>query len=122
MLIVFGLVTRQKTMVPTGVRNFFESICVFIREEVARPVLGENTDNYIKYLWTTFFFILFCNLLGLIPTDGIFNMISGGKLKHLGGTPTANIYITGTLAVFAFIMIHGMAFISAGQPAETAAR
>ena len=106
MLIIFPLVARQKSMVPRGLRNFVESICAFIREEVARPSLGENTDRFIKYLWTTFFFILFCNLLGMIPTDGILYIVSGGRLKHLGGTATANIWLTGTLASFAFVMIH----------------
>ncbi|MFC1781965.1 F0F1 ATP synthase subunit A [Planctomycetota bacterium] len=106
MLIILPLIARQRSMVPKGLRNFFESICVFIREEVARPVLGHNTDKFMPYLWTTFFFILFCNLLGMIPIDGMLYTISGTRLKHYGGTATANIWITGTLAVFAFLMIH----------------
>ena len=106
MVIILPLVARQRSMVPRGLRNFFEAICLFIREEVARPVLGHNTDKYIPYLWTTFFFILFCNLLGMIPLDGIIQVFTGGRLKHIGGTATANIWITGTLAGFAFIMIH----------------
>ena len=106
MVIVFPQVARQRTMVPRGLRNFFEAICVFIREEVARPTLGENTDRFIIFLWNTFFFILFCNLLGMIPSDGILFMVSGGKLRHLGGTATANIWVTGTLAAVAFLMIH----------------
>jgi len=106
MLIIFPLVARQRSRVPSGLRNFFESICVFIREEVARPVLGENADKFMPYLWNTFFFILFCNLLGMIPTDAIIQIVSGGHLKHLGGTATANIWVTGTLATFALFMIH----------------
>ena len=62
MLIILPVVARQRSIVPGGLRNFFESICVFIREEVARPVLGHNTDRFMSYLWTTFFFILFCNI------------------------------------------------------------
>ena len=58
LLLTLPLIVRQRTIVPGGVRNFIEAICVFIREEVARPVLGENTDRFIKFLWTTFFFIL----------------------------------------------------------------
>ena len=106
MVIILPLVARQRSMVPRGLRNFFEAICLFIREEVARPVLGRNTDKYIPYLWTTFFFILFCNLLGMIPLDGIIYALTLGKLQHIGGTATANIWITGTLAGFAFLMIH----------------
>ena len=106
MLIILPLIARQRSMVPKGLRNFFEAICVFIREEVARPVLGHNTDRFMPYLWTTFFFILFCNLLGLIPLDSMVYILSGKRLQHYGGTATANIWITGTLAGFAFIMIH----------------
>ncbi len=117
MLIIFPLVARQKTMVPTGFRNFFESICVFLREEVAHPALGENTDRFIKYIWTTFFFILFCNLLGMIPTGSILYLVTGGNLeitKHLGGTATANIWVTGALAGLSFIMTHISGIIHQG--------
>lgn len=106
MLIILPLVARQRSMVPRRLTNFFESICVFIREEVARPALGPNTDKFMPYLWTTFFFILFCNLLGMIPLDSIVFTLSGARLKHYGGTATANIWITGSLAGFAFFMIH----------------
>ena len=106
MLLVFPLIARQRSIVPKGLKNFFESICVFIREEVARPCLHENTDRFMPYLWTTFFFILFCNLLGMIPSDGIIYLASMGKVQGLGGTATANIWVTGTLAIVAFIMIH----------------
>ena len=82
MLVILPVVARQRSIVPGGLRNFFESICVFIREEVARPVLGHNTDRFMSYLWTTFFFILFCNLLGMIPLDSIVYTLSGKKLQH----------------------------------------
>lgn len=106
MLLVFPVIARQGGLAPRGLRNFFESICVFLREEVARPVLGENTDRFVPFLWTTFFFILFCNLLGMIPLDGIVQAVSGGSLRHYGGTATANIWVTGTLAATVFVMIH----------------
>jgi len=106
MLIVLLRAARRRAQVPSGLSNLIEAICVFIREEVARPVLGENTDRFIKYLWTTFFFILFCNLLGMIPTDGILYLVSGFRLAGLGGAATANIWVTGALAALAFLMIH----------------
>ncbi|MBN1846811.1 MAG: F0F1 ATP synthase subunit A [Sedimentisphaerales bacterium] len=106
LLLIVPLIARQRSMVPSGLRNFFEAICVFLREEVARPVLGENTDRFIKFIWTTFFFILFCNLIGMVPVDGILVLASLGHLKHFGGTATSNIWVTGTLAACAFLMIH----------------
>lgn len=106
LLVLLPLVAKQRSMVPSGLRNFFEAICFFLREEVARPVLHENTDKYIKFIWTTFFFILFCNLLGMIPLDGIILFLSLGKLHHYGGAATSNIWVTGMLAACAFLMIH----------------
>jgi len=104
MMLIFPLLVRQRTIVPRGARNLVEAICEFLRDKVIKPHLQENTDRFVKYLWTLFFFILFCNLLGMIPLDGILYFVVGKN--HLGGTATCNIYITGILAVTAFIMIH----------------
>jgi len=104
MMLIFPLLVRQRTIVPRGARNLVEALCEFLRDKVIRPQLGENTDRFVKYLWTIFFFILFCNLLGMIPLAGILYFLTGNS--HLGGTATCNIYITGALAVTAFIMIH----------------
>jgi len=45
---------------------------------------GHHSDRFLPYIWTCFFFILFCNLLGAIP---------------LLGSPTGSICLTGVLAV-----------------------
>jgi F-type H+-transporting ATPase subunit a len=85
----------------------FEVICQFIRNDLARPALGNLTDKYIGYIWTTFFFILFCNLLGMIPIGPAARLLSGSSAAaHWGGTATANISITAGLALIAFFMIH----------------
>lgn len=101
MLLIFPAITksyRRGEHVPTGTRNLFEAILVYIREEMVRPVLGEDTDRFIPYLWTLFFFILFNNLLGLLPlgplTAGLFS-----------GTATANIWVTGALALISFVVM-----------------
>ena len=109
LLVILPLIARERSMVPSGVRNFFEAICVFLREEVARPALGEQTDRFIKFIWTTFFFILFCNLLGMIPSGGILYILTFGNWEkgvYFGGTATSNIWVTGALAGCAFLMIH----------------
>ncbi len=106
MLVLFPMIFRKPTLVPSGVRNFFEAICNYFREEVARPVLHDETDQYIPLIWTTFFFILFSNLLGMVPLSSAIYLVSFGKLKEIGGTATGNIYVTGALAAFMFVMIH----------------
>ncbi len=48
--------------------NMFEAMILFIRDQVARPAIGgHGADAYLPYLWTVFFFVLFNNMLGLIP-------------------------------------------------------
>ena len=65
MLLIFPtLFGKARSDAPSGARNFFESILEYLRLEVFRPALKEHTDRFVPFLWTLFFFILFCNLLG----------------------------------------------------------
>lgn len=80
---------------PTGMQNLFEPIILFIRDEVAKPSIGEK--EYVKFmpfLLTLFFFIWFSNLLGLIP------IFPGGA------NVTGNIAVTMALAFFTFIVVN----------------
>ena len=108
MLLIFpALFRRSETDVPTGAKNFFESILEFLRVEVFRPALKEHTDRFVPFLWTMFFFILFANLLGQIPIGEIITVLTGGKSEsHLGGTATGTIATTGALALLTLIFIH----------------
>ena len=110
MLLLFPvLFSKPSTDAPSGLRNFFESILQFLREEVFRPALRDHTDRFTPFLWTVFFFILFCNLLGFIPISELFIVSTGGhagSLAHIGGTATGNIATTAALAVCSFIFIH----------------
>ena len=66
---------------------------VFIRDEVARPSIGKHdADRYLPFLWNAFFFVLFCNLLGIIPW---------------AGSPTGSLLVTGVLAVLTFCVVVG---------------
>jgi F0F1-type ATP synthase membrane subunit a len=91
---------------PSGARNFFESILEFLRVEVIRPALKENTDRFVPFLWTLFFFILFANLLGQLPINEFITLLTGGKEAHIGGTATGTIATTGALALLTFLVIH----------------
>src|SRR2546421_12468509 len=105
MLLMFpALFNRAHSGPPSGTRNFFESIMEFLRVEVFRPALKEHTDRFVPFLWTLFFFILFCNLLGQIPIPEIINLFKGMGVSeetqsHLGGTATGTLLTTGALAV-----------------------
>lgn len=115
MLLIFPALGRRyaamvgrppEERVPRGFANLIEAVMQFIRNDVARPVLGDKTDRFMPFLWTVFFYILICNLLGMIPLDSIIFFASGMRLKHIGGTATGNIMITAGLAICSFIMIH----------------
>ena len=86
----------------TGFANFIEAVCEFLRKQVAEPALEHHTDRFIKYIWSVFFFVLTMNLLGLVPL-GVITPLAVGY--HIGGTATANIWVTGTLAVMTLVMM-----------------
>ena len=88
-------------LVPKGFANGIEAICQYLRTEVAEPVLGEHTDRFIKYIWSVFFFVLTLNVLGLIPINAVTPLLG----THIGGTATANIWVTATLAITTLVMM-----------------
>jgi F-type H+-transporting ATPase subunit a len=107
-------------MTPRGRRNVIETICVFLRDMVARPNMGEYTDQFITYIWSVFFFILTVNLLGLLPLEPVTKPLSDAMgLDHgIYGTATGNIWTTATLAICTLIMVvvnglrlHGINYI-----------
>jgi F-type H+-transporting ATPase subunit a len=51
--------------------NLLETFVVFIRDQVAEPAIGHHdAHRYVPYLWTIFFFVLGCNLMGMVPWAG----------------------------------------------------
>jgi F-type H+-transporting ATPase subunit a len=101
-LIYIPLARRLQSGEPArgGWSNAFESLLTFIRNEVARPNLGEHdADRHVPFLWTIFLFVLFCNLLGMFP---------------FLGSPTASIYTTGALALCSFVAVQGAAIAKLG--------
>ncbi|MBY0312086.1 MAG: F0F1 ATP synthase subunit A [Phycisphaerales bacterium] len=90
--------------------HMVEVICVYLREEVARPLLGARTEKLIPFLWTIFFFILVNNLLGLVPMLDLVHLVSPSlKAAHatpIGGTATQNIWVTGVLAVISALFFN----------------
>ena len=76
--------------IAAGAGRFFEPLIMFVRDEIARPNIGEkHYRKYMGFLLTVFFFILFLNLFGLMP---------------LGINATGNISITFGLAVLTFLI------------------
>ncbi|MDH7599935.1 MAG: F0F1 ATP synthase subunit A [Sedimentisphaerales bacterium] len=106
--VILGLVVPIISRANRGIgllRTGIEAICVYLREQMARPILGPYTDTYIGFVWTIFFLILTLNLLGMVPTEQIVTILTG-RTSHWGGPATANIYVTGGLAAVCFFMTH----------------
>jgi F-type H+-transporting ATPase subunit a len=104
MICLIPLCVRKPQVIPHGFYNLIETICTFLREDVARPFLKDRTDRYIGFLWTMFFFILVINLVGLTPLDKAVYIFF--KVPHVGGAPTANLFVTVALATFSFFLFH----------------
>lgn len=91
-LLTLLMIARKQTgLVSRGWANLFEVFIVYIRDEIVRPNLGHSGDKYLSYFLTLFFFILICNLLGMVP---------------FGATATGNIAVTTGMALMTFIMIN----------------
>lgn len=103
--VLFSAFSHPERLVPKGFQNLIESVCVFLRDKMAKPILGESTDDYLAFIWTIFFFILTLNLLGLVPLESIIYLISK-KPNNLAGSATANIWVTGGLATITFFTVH----------------
>ena len=133
-----GLAARVSSGEPVKGRwwNFWETLALFIRDEVVRPTIGDDrhdhdehdhghdakegdailltkaalpdlehggaiavsvahpADKYLPFIWSCFFYVLFCNLLGAVP---------------FLGSATGDINVTGALAlvVFGFVILAG---------------
>jgi F-type H+-transporting ATPase subunit a len=77
---------------PKGLGAWLEPIVIFVRDDIARPNLGENYARFMPYLLTVFFFIWMNNVLGLVP------FFPGGA------NVTGNIAVTLVLALITFIL------------------
>jgi F-type H+-transporting ATPase subunit a len=85
---------------PRGFAAGLEAVMLYLRNNVYMPVLGRGGERYIPFVMTLFFFILFCNVLGLIP---------------YGSTATGNISVTATLAIVTFIVVEAAGMRALGK-------
>jgi F-type H+-transporting ATPase subunit a len=80
--------------IPRGrFRNLLEAMLMYFRDNVARPCIGRHdADKFVPFLWTIFFFVLACNLSGMVPWMG---------------SPTGSLAVTGALAFTTFLVVIG---------------
>ena len=96
LIIIIMSVARQYrkrgTAAPHGLQSLIEMLVLHVRDEIVGPILGHHTDKFLPYLLTLFFFIFFCNILGLIP------------IFPAGANITGNIAVTAILALITFLI------------------
>lgn len=88
------LAAKMKSGQPVRGRfwNLLEAFLLYLRNEVIVPAIGKkDADRFTPFLWTVFFFVLFCNLAGLIP--------------WFGASPTGALATTAVLSVCAFVVL-----------------
>jgi F-type H+-transporting ATPase subunit a len=79
MIFLFGSIAKKYKKngrtAPSGIQNALEPFIIFIRDDIATPALGKKkAEKYVPFLLTSFFFIWMCNMLGMIPFLGGFNI------------------------------------------------
>lgn len=80
---------KSANSIPTGIGRFLEPLVIYVRDEIARPNIGDKKyKKYMPYLLSVFFLIFLLNLMGLTP---------------LGLNVTGNISVTLCLAMFTFL-------------------
>ncbi|UKM65617.1 F0F1 ATP synthase subunit A [Flavobacteriaceae bacterium GSB9] len=92
MLVMFSRMAKKykKGSMPKGMGRFLEPIVLYVRDDIARPNIGEkHYKRYMPYLLTVFFFVWIINLLGLTP---------------LGVNVTNNIAVTFALALITYLL------------------
>ncbi|HUK65535.1 MAG TPA: F0F1 ATP synthase subunit A [Anaeromyxobacteraceae bacterium] len=93
-------VARGRSVVPRGLYNFFEMLVQFVRDIAISNIGAADADRFVPYLASAFFFILFMNLLGLVPYMA---------------TATANVSVTVGLALFTFVITQFAAIKAQGM-------
>jgi F-type H+-transporting ATPase subunit a len=93
------LAGRIGRLIPRGLQNLMESLVNFAKQSLIQEILGEEGMSWFPFIATLFFFILFCNLLGLVP-----------KMF----TATSNINVTASLAAIVFICTQGAGIVRHG--------
>jgi F-type H+-transporting ATPase subunit a len=90
---------RAGERAPSGFANAVEAMVLFVRNDIAIASIGEEGEKYAPYIMSLFFFILYANLLGLVPG---------------GSTATGNIAVTSALALVSFFVIEISGMVKLG--------
>ena len=90
--VFFIAASRKAAIVPSKLQFAGESIYAFVRNDLARDVIGHEFMRFVPYLFTLFTFILTNNIFGIVPL-----------LQFPAMSRVSFPYV---LAVFTFVVFH----------------
>jgi len=90
---------RAGAHAPKGYAAAMEGMVLFVRNDIAIANIGENGPRFAPLIMALFFFVLYSNLLGLLPW---------------GAPPTGNLAVTAALAILVFLAIEVGGMIQLG--------
>ena len=96
MLLLFG--TRERKLVPSKIQLMSEMLYNFIAKMIS-DTAGKKAKPYFPFIFSLFIFILFCNMVGMLPYSF---------------TVTSHIIVTLTFAIFIFIGVTILGFVIHG--------
>lgn len=125
LILVFVPMARKIAKDPYRVQSrgasAVEALLQFLKNDVIETSMHGHGHSYYGYLFSLFFFVLFCNLFGLIPSIGeIIALFTGGGHHSLAGqiwsgiTVTGDVAVTAALAGITLILIYATGFIYQG--------
>jgi F-type H+-transporting ATPase subunit a len=91
---------------PTRLQSLFEALLQYMREQVYEPVLGPEGRRFHLLCFTLFIFILYANLLGMIPPFAPIKPPGESEAVWLGGAVTGNLATTLGLGLITFIVFN----------------
>ncbi len=91
---------------PTRLQSLFESLLEYMRDTVYEPVLGPEGRRFQLLCFTFFLFILYGNLLGMVPPFAPIVPRGGGETVWLGGAVTGNLATTMALGLITFVVFN----------------
>ena len=81
---------RREGKAPKGFGNTVEAMVLYVRNEIAIANIGHDGAKFAPFILTIFFFVLYANLLGLLPW---------------GASATGNLAVTAALAILVFLTV-----------------
>lgn len=100
LLVLMLVIFRPKSITPKGFALALEMLVLFVRDEIAKPTIGEpEYKRYTPYLLSCFFLILVANMIGIVPYTA---------------SATGNVAVTAGLAITTFLMTQVASIRAAG--------